>query len=110
MVISEAGHHRKVEGMVYVAAFQPDKGEDLATLAGSKPQAAMSIKETADGKCVYLDPAAFAADFAADLLSSEVASLCRKGSFNCRGGRSPLEDEKGLGDRGNRRSRHQSGP
>lgn len=110
MVISEAGHHRKVEGLVYVAAFQPDKGEDLATLAGSKPQAAMSIKETADGKCVYLDPAAFAADFAADLLSSEVASLCRKGSFHGRGGRSPLEDEKGLGDRGNRRSRHQSGP
>lgn len=73
MVITQAGHHQKVGGLVYVAAFQPDKGEDLATLAGSKPPAARSIKETADGKYLYLDPKAFAADFAADLPKDDSA-------------------------------------
>ncbi|MGE6786687.1 alpha/beta hydrolase [Ensifer adhaerens] len=73
MVITEAGHHRKVEGLVYVAAFQPDKGENLATLAGSKPAAAVSIRETPDGKYLYLDPKAFPADFAADLPAEEAA-------------------------------------
>lgn len=73
MVITEAGHHSKVEGLVYVAAFQPDKGENLATLAGSKPAAAMSVRETPDGKYLYLDPKAFPADFAADLPAAEAA-------------------------------------
>ncbi|WP_429810119.1 alpha/beta fold hydrolase [Ensifer sp. B1-9] len=81
MVISEAGHHRKVEGLVYVAAFQPDKGEDLAALAGSTPPAAMSIKETTDGKYFYLDPAAFAADFAADLPKTEAAFAAKSQVF-----------------------------
>ncbi|MCY1739126.1 alpha/beta hydrolase [Ensifer sp. SL37] len=73
MVITEAGHHSKVEGLIYVAAFQPDKGENLATLAGSKPAAAMSVRETPDGKYLYLDPKAFPADFAADLPAAEAA-------------------------------------
>ena len=81
MVISEAGHHQEVEGLVYVAAFQPDKGEDLATLAGSKPPAAMSIKETTDGKYLYLDPTAFAADFAADLPKAEAAFAAKSQVF-----------------------------
>lgn len=81
MVISEAGHHKKVEGLVYVAAFQPDKGENLATLAGSKPPAAMSIKETTDGKYLYLDPTAFAADFAADLPKAEAAFAAKSQVF-----------------------------
>ncbi|MEI2302472.1 alpha/beta hydrolase [Ensifer sp. MJa1] len=81
MVITEAGHHRNVEGLVYVAAFQPDKGENLATLAGSKPPAAMSIKETADGKYLYLDPKSFAADFAADLPQDEVAFIAKSQVF-----------------------------
>lgn len=81
MVISEAGHHQKVEGLVYVAAFQPDKGEDLATLTESKPPAAMSIKETADGKYLYLDPTAFAADFAADLPKAEAAFAAKSQVF-----------------------------
>ncbi|HEV7318448.1 MAG TPA: alpha/beta hydrolase [Ensifer sp.] len=81
LVITEAGHHRSVEGLVYVAAFQPDKGENIATLAGSKPPAAMSIKETADGKYLYLDPEAFAADFAADLPAAEVAFAAKAQVF-----------------------------
>ncbi|HEV7306560.1 alpha/beta hydrolase [Ensifer sp.] len=81
MVISEAGHHRNVEGLVYVAAFQPDKGEDIATLAGSQPPAAKSIKETADGKYLYFDPQAFAADFAADLPKADADFASRTQVF-----------------------------
>jgi pimeloyl-ACP methyl ester carboxylesterase len=66
MVITEAGNNPKVAGLVYVAAFEPAKGESLLDLASSKPPAGNSVKETADGKYLYLDPAAFAADFAAD--------------------------------------------
>ncbi len=67
MVITEAGHNPTVAGLVYVAAFQPDKGESLISLASSKPAGGMNIRETKDGKYLYLDPAAFANDFAADL-------------------------------------------
>ncbi|MEK1893166.1 MAG: alpha/beta hydrolase [Rhizobium sp.] len=81
MVITEAGHHPHVSGLVYVAAFQPDKGEDLATLAGSKPPAATSIKETKDGKYLYLDPSAFHADFAADVPKGEAAFLAQSQVF-----------------------------
>ena len=31
-VITEAGNHPKVAGLVYIAAFAPDKGESVATL------------------------------------------------------------------------------
>jgi pimeloyl-ACP methyl ester carboxylesterase len=31
-VITEAGNHRKVLGLAYIAAFAPDKGESVATL------------------------------------------------------------------------------
>ncbi|OCO98408.1 MULTISPECIES: alpha/beta hydrolase [unclassified Ensifer] len=81
LVITEAGHHKKVEGLVYVAAFQPNKGEDIASLGSSKPPAAMSIKETTDGKYLYLDPKAFAADFAADLPAADAAFAARAQVF-----------------------------
>ncbi|MDP9809876.1 pimeloyl-ACP methyl ester carboxylesterase [Rhizobium tibeticum] len=81
MVITEAGHNPHVNGLVYVAAFQPDKGEDLATLAGSKPPAATSVKETKDGKYLYLDPSAYHADFAADLPKRETAFLAQSQVF-----------------------------
>ena len=81
MVITEAGHNPKVEGLVYVAAFQPDKGESLLSLAGSKPSAGMSIKETDDGKFLYLDPKAFGKDFAADLPEAEVKFLSKSQVF-----------------------------
>ncbi|MBP1884264.1 alpha/beta hydrolase [Sinorhizobium mexicanum] len=81
MVITEAGHNSKVEGLVYVAAFQPDKGENLAALAGSKPPAGRNIKETADGKYLYLDPAAFSTDFAADVPKADAAFLAKSQVF-----------------------------
>ncbi|MBB6222344.1 alpha/beta fold hydrolase [Rhizobium leguminosarum] len=81
MVITEAGNAPNVAGLVYVAAFQPDKGESLLSLASSKPAGSMDIKETKDGKYLYLDPAAFAADFAADLPQAEADFLARSQVF-----------------------------
>jgi pimeloyl-ACP methyl ester carboxylesterase len=66
MVITEAGNHAKVAGLVYVAAFQPDTGESLKDLVDRTPPASKGIKGTADGH-LYFDPALFHADFAADL-------------------------------------------
>ena len=81
MVISEAGNRPDVAGLVYVAAFQPDKGESLISLARSKPPDGMNIRETKDGEYLYLDPAAFLNDFAADLPKDEAAFLARSQVF-----------------------------
>jgi len=70
MIITEAGTDEGVAGLVYIAAFQPDVGETLAGLAAETPPATTSIKATADG-FLYLDPSAFAADFAGDLPQGE---------------------------------------
>ena len=65
-IITGAGNHPKVKSLVYVAGFQPDVGESLGSLAGSKPPAGAPLKPSADG-FLYIDEAAFRADFAADL-------------------------------------------
>lgn len=81
MVITEAGNSPVVAGLIYVAAFQPDKGESLLSLASSKPAGGMNIRETKDGKYLYLDPAGFANDFAADLPKDDAAFLARSQVF-----------------------------
>ncbi|WP_036167038.1 alpha/beta fold hydrolase [Massilia sp. 9096] len=65
MVITEAGNHPGVAGLVYVAAFEPDAGESLKDLADRMAPATKGIK-AADGH-LFFDPALFHADFAADL-------------------------------------------
>jgi pimeloyl-ACP methyl ester carboxylesterase len=81
MVITEAGNRPNVAGLVYVAAFQPDKGESLISLASSKPAGSMNIRETKDGQYLYLDPATFAADFASDLPKDEANFLAKSQVF-----------------------------
>ncbi|SFI53884.1 alpha/beta fold hydrolase [Albimonas pacifica] len=76
MIVTEAGRHDAVAGLVYVAAFQPDEGETLLALATGTPPATAGIKATADG-FLYLDPAVFAADFAGDLPAEEAAFMAR---------------------------------
>jgi pimeloyl-ACP methyl ester carboxylesterase len=66
MVVTQAGNADNVAGLVYVAAFQPDAGENLLDLAGRIPAATTGITATSDG-FLYLDPKVYAADFAADL-------------------------------------------
>ncbi|MDR5783162.1 alpha/beta hydrolase [Caballeronia sp. LZ065] len=73
-VVTEAGNHDKVAGLVYVAAFEPDVGESPASLSKKTPPASHAIKVTSDGY-LYLDPARFNADFAADLPVAEASFM-----------------------------------
>ncbi|MEV6057133.1 alpha/beta hydrolase [Streptomyces sp. NPDC052107] len=68
VVITEAGTHQKVSGLVYVAAFAPDKGESVSTLMADPPPGAPvpPILPPRDGH-LFLDRDEFAAAFAADL-------------------------------------------
>lgn len=70
MIITEAGNNPLVQRLVYVAAFQPDVGESLAKLGASMPPASKAVAPSKDG-FLFIDPAAFHADFAADLPKAE---------------------------------------
>ncbi len=69
-IITEAGIHPKVVGLVYVAAHAPDVGEDESALGAKTPsvlaKTAGAIRKTPDG-FTYLDPAIFPKLFAPDL-------------------------------------------
>jgi pimeloyl-ACP methyl ester carboxylesterase len=67
-VITEAGNDPKVVGLVYIAAFAPDKGESVSTLIKDPPPGAPvpPILPQQDGY-LFLDKAKFAASFAADV-------------------------------------------
>ncbi len=66
VVITEAGNAPSVVGLVYIAAFIPDKGESALGLLSQAPAANADTRATKDG-FLYIDPAAFPADFAADV-------------------------------------------
>src|SRR6516162_2158609 len=71
VVITEAGNAPNVAGLVYIAAFIPDKGESAVSLLSTAPPANNDMRVTKDDNFLYIDPAAFAADFAADLPPAE---------------------------------------
>ena len=68
VVITEAGNDAKVVGLVYIAAFAPDKGESVSTLIKNPPPGAPvpPILPPEDGY-LLLDKGKFAASFAADV-------------------------------------------
>jgi pimeloyl-ACP methyl ester carboxylesterase len=68
VVVSEAGNDPKVSGLVYIAAFAPDRGESVATLIKDPPPGAAvpPILPPQDG-FLALDKSKFAASFAADV-------------------------------------------
>src|SRR5262250_1837422 len=68
VVITEAGNDSKVAGLVYIAAFAPDKGESVSALIKDPPPGAPvpPILPPQDGY-LFLDRAKFAASFAADV-------------------------------------------
>ncbi len=76
VIITEAGNNAHVKTLVYVAAFQPDAGESFASLIAKIPPASKAIKPTPDG-FLYVDPALFHADFAADLPAAQAAFMAR---------------------------------
>src|SRR5215510_7290531 len=75
VVITEAGNDPKVAGLVYIAAFAPDKGESVSALIQNPPPGAPvpPILPPQDG-FLFLDRAKFRASFAADV-SPEAASF-----------------------------------
>jgi pimeloyl-ACP methyl ester carboxylesterase len=68
VVITEAGNDPKVSGLVYIAAFAPDRGESVAALIKDPPPGTPvpPILPPQQG-FLALDKAKFAASFAADV-------------------------------------------
>lgn len=66
MIISEAGNHRAVRSLVYVAAFEPAIGESAGALQSKTPPASNSVIPSGGG-FLQVKPEAFPADFAADV-------------------------------------------
>ena len=75
-VITESGTDPKVAGLVYIAAFAPDKGESVESLIKAAPPGAPvpPILPPLDGY-LFLDPAKFRASFAADVSEAKAAFL-----------------------------------
>ena len=71
-IITVAGADPKVRALVYVAALQPDVGETNNQLAASMPGTVPTsdLKPTNDG-FLFVDPAKFATDVAADLAPAQ---------------------------------------
>jgi pimeloyl-ACP methyl ester carboxylesterase len=75
-VITEAGNDPNVAGLVYIAAFAPDKGESVNTLIADPPPGAPvpPIQPPQDG-FLFLDRAKFASSFAADVDPEQAAFM-----------------------------------
>ena len=69
-IITDAGNDPKVVGLVYIAAHALDAGETEVGNGKRFPNATKAVKKTADG-FLYLDPAYYPADFAADLAPAQ---------------------------------------
>lgn len=83
-VITEAGTHPAVVGLVYIAAHMPDAGETEAANGKRFPSdlsKSNAIKTTKDG-FTYLDPAQFHEYFAADLSAEQAAFMARSQVLN----------------------------
>jgi pimeloyl-ACP methyl ester carboxylesterase len=72
VVITEAGNDASVEGLVYITAFAPDRGESVASLIKDPPPGAPvpPILPPTDG-FLALDKTQFAASFAADVAAEK---------------------------------------
>ena len=76
VVITESGNDPKVKGLVYIAAFAPDKGESVGSLIANPPPGASTppILPPQDGY-LFLDREKFAASFAADVKPAQAAFM-----------------------------------
>ena len=91
-VITQAGVHAKVAGLVYVAAFQPDLGESAFTWFSSMPPVAENGVMPPDEKgFVYYSKEKYYAGFCADLSKSESEFMyASQGAFAARSFATPL--------------------
>ena len=83
VVITEAGTDPNVAGLVYIAAFAPDKGESVNALIKNPPPGAPvpPILPPQDG-FLFLDRAKFQASFAGDVDADAAAFMADR---RCRG-------------------------
>src|SRR5687768_15011035 len=73
VVITEAGVHPNVAGLVYVSALAPDAGETTAQQYAGYPPASEFVIDTGADGFGFVNPARFKAGFAADLSDANAA-------------------------------------
>ena len=83
VVITQAGNHPKVAGLVYIAAFQPDNGETaLQWFLTAQPAPENGVLPADEKGVVYYDHAKFHAGFCGDLSKEEAAFMdASQGAF-----------------------------
>ena len=91
-VITQAGVSPKVVSLVYVAAFQPDAGENTLQWATALPPAPESgILPPDEAGIIYYDKAKYHAGFCADLSKEKAAFMyASHGQFAAKGFAAPL--------------------
>jgi len=91
-VITEAGNHPKVVALVYVAAFQPDKGESaLQWLQTAPPAPENGVLPPDEKGIVYYDKAKYHAGFCADISKEEADFMyASQGAFYAKGFTTPI--------------------
>jgi pimeloyl-ACP methyl ester carboxylesterase len=113
VVITEAGNATNVVGLVYIAAFIPDRGERAVSLLSQAPAANNDMRATKDD-FLYLEPAAFPADFAADVppvqanFMAHSQAMLAKAAGGAPVTRGCLAPEEKLGADSDQRPQHQS--
>jgi pimeloyl-ACP methyl ester carboxylesterase len=76
VVVTEAGNHPKVAGLVYITAFAPDVGESVTTLIANRaPGAPVPPILPPQNGFLLLDKAKFAEAIAADLDPDKAAFM-----------------------------------
>ena len=91
-VITEAGNHPKVVALVYVAAFQPDKGESaLQWLQTAPPAPENGVLPPDEKGIVYYDKAKYHAGFCGDISKEEADFMyASQGAFYAKGFVTPI--------------------
>ncbi|MES2651074.1 MAG: alpha/beta hydrolase [Bacteroidota bacterium] len=86
-VITQAGNHPKVAGLVYIAAFQPDNGESaLQWFQTVAPAPENGVLPPNEKGIVYYDKEKFHAGFCADVSKAEAEFMyASQGAFYAKG-------------------------
>jgi pimeloyl-ACP methyl ester carboxylesterase len=74
-VITEAGNHKNVSALVYIAAFAPDKGDSVGSLIKGFPTGGPQPPILLQDGFLFLDKAKFPASFAADVDQEKAAFM-----------------------------------
>lgn len=93
-VITEGGVHPKVAGLVYVAAFQPDKGEsDLSWFQTLPPSSVNGVLPPDNMGIVYVDPKKYAISFCQDIPKEDAEFMAAsQGQFAGKGFAAQITD------------------